>query len=62
MKRDFNVLDSYPVMLEINKVFSKIIFKVTSEREINFTIELKPNVDLISKTPYRMTTLEFCEL
>jgi hypothetical protein len=32
------------------------------ERELDFTIELKPGVEPISKTLYRMTALELCEL
>jgi hypothetical protein len=32
------------------------------ERELDFTIELKPGSEPISKTLYRMTVLELCEL
>jgi hypothetical protein len=32
------------------------------ERELDFTIELKPSLEPISKTPFRMTTPKLCEL
>ena len=32
------------------------------ERELDFSIELKPGSEPISKTPYRMTVPELCEL
>ena len=32
------------------------------ERQLDFTIELKPGAELICKTPYRMIMPEICEL
>ena len=35
---------------------------LTPKRDIDFTIELVPGVVIVSKTPYRMSTLEMLEL
>jgi hypothetical protein len=55
-------LDQYPVLSEFKDVFLNELPGLPSERELDFTIELKPGVEPISKTPYRMTMLELCEL
>jgi hypothetical protein len=55
-------LDQYPVFSEFKDVFLKEFPGLPSEREINFTIELKPGVEPISKTPYRMAVPKLCEL
>jgi hypothetical protein len=55
-------LDRYPVLSEFKDVFPKELPGLPPERELGFTIELKPSADPISKTPYRMTALELCEL
>ena len=36
--------------------------RLPPERELDFTIELKPGAEPISKTEYRMTAPELCEL
>ena len=55
-------LDRYPVLSEFQDVFPNQLPGLPPERELDFTIELKPGVEPISKTPYRMTTLKLCEL
>jgi hypothetical protein len=55
-------LDQYPVLSEFKDVFPNELPGLPPERELDFTIELKPGVEPISKTPYRMTALELCEL
>ena len=36
--------------------------RLPPERELDFTIEIKPGAEPISKTPYRMMASELCEL
>jgi hypothetical protein len=55
-------LDQYPVLLEFQDVFPNELPGLPHERELDFTIELKPSAEPISKTPYRMTAPELCEL
>ena len=55
-------LDQYPVLLEFQDVFPNELTGLPPERELDFTIELKPGAEPISKTPYRMTAPELCEL
>jgi hypothetical protein len=55
-------LDQYPVLSEFQDVFPNELRGLPPERELDFTIELKPGVEPISKTPYRMTVLELCAL
>ena len=55
-------LDYYLVLSEFKDVFSKELPGLPSERELDFTIELKPGAKPISKTPYRITMPELCEL
>jgi hypothetical protein len=55
-------LDQYPVLSEFKDVFPNKLPGLPPERELDFTIELKPGAEPISKTPYRMTASELCEL
>jgi hypothetical protein len=43
-------------------VFPNELPGLPPERELDFTIELKPGAEPISKTLYRMTVSELCEL
>jgi hypothetical protein len=54
-------LDQYSVLSEFQDVFPNELPGLPPERELDFTIELKPGAEPISKTPYRMTALELCE-
>ena len=49
-------------MSEFQDVFPNELPGLPLEREIDFTIELKPGAEPISKTPYQMTAPELCEL
>jgi len=51
-------LEQYPVLQEFKVVFPKKLPGLPPKRELDFTIELKPNVEPIFNTPYRMATLE----
>jgi hypothetical protein len=55
-------LDQYPVLLEFQDVFLNELPGLPPKRELDFTILLKPGAEPISKTPYRMTAPELCEL
>jgi hypothetical protein len=55
-------LDQYPVLSEFKDVFLNELPRLPPERELDFAIELKPGVEPISKTLYRMTVPELCEL
>jgi hypothetical protein len=61
-KRNGPSLDQYPVLSEFKDVFPNELLGLPPERELDFTIELKPGVEPISKTLYRMTASELCEL
>jgi hypothetical protein len=49
-------LDQYPVLSEFKDVFPNEFSGLPPERELDFTIEIKPGVEPISKTLYRMTS------
>jgi hypothetical protein len=55
-------LDQYPVLSEFKDVFPNKLLGLPPERELDFTIELKPGDKPISKTLYQMTMPELCEL
>ena len=55
-------LDQYPVLSKFKDVFLNELPGLPPEKEIDFTIELKPSAEPISKTLYWMTVLELCEL
>ena len=55
-------LDQYPIISEFKDVFPNELPGLPPERELDFTIELKPTAKPISKTPYRMTAPKLCEL
>jgi hypothetical protein len=55
-------LDQYPVLSEFKDVFPNELPGLPPEREIDFTIEIKPGAEPISKNLYRMTVSELCEL
>jgi hypothetical protein len=54
-------LDQYPVLSEFQDVFPNELLGLPPEREIDFTIELKPGAEPISKTSYQMMVPELCE-
>jgi hypothetical protein len=54
--------DQYLVLSEFKDVFPNELPGLPPERELDFTIELKPGAEPISKTLYQMTVPELCEL
>ena len=46
-------LNKYLVLVEFNDVFPMELPRFPCEREIDFTIEIKPGLELTLKTPYR---------
>ena len=55
-------LEDYRVLQEFKDVFPHEIPGLPPKRDIDFTIELMPGAAPVSKTPYRMSTLEMLEL
>jgi hypothetical protein len=55
-------LDQYLVLSEFNDVFLNELPGLPLERELDFTIELKPGVEPVSKTLYQMTMPKICDL
>ncbi|KAK9065033.1 hypothetical protein SSX86_016416 [Deinandra increscens subsp. villosa] len=55
-------LDEQPVVKEFPDVFPEELPGLPPEREVEFTIELLPGAEPISKAPYRMAPLELQEL
>ena len=55
-------LEDYQVLHEFKDVFPNEIPGLPPKRDIDFIIELVPGAALVSKTPYRMSTLEMLEL
>ena len=55
-------LNSYPVLSEFKDVFPEELPQLPAKGELDFTVELKPGVEPISKTPYRMITPKLREL
>jgi hypothetical protein len=54
-------LEDFSVLQEFEYVLQEIP-GLSSKREIDFSIDLVPRVDPLSKTPYIMSTLELKEL
>jgi hypothetical protein len=55
-------LDQYPILSDFKDVFPNELSGLPHQRELDFTIELKAGAEPISKTLYRMTVPELCEL
>ncbi|XP_076929221.1 uncharacterized protein LOC143593489 [Bidens hawaiensis] len=55
-------IDSHPVVCEYADVFPKELPGLPQDREVEFTINLIPGAEPISKAPYRMAPLELKEL
>ena len=55
-------LDLYTIFSEFKDVFANELPRLPPERDIYFTIELKPGAEQISKTLYQMTAPKICEL
>jgi hypothetical protein len=55
-------LEHLPVVREFADVFPEELPRMPSERDLEFTIDLKPGIEPIARTPYRMSTPELQEL
>jgi hypothetical protein len=55
-------LEHLPVVKEFADVFPEELPGIPLERELEFTIDMKPRTEPIARTPYRMSTPEFQEL
>ncbi|XP_074342628.1 uncharacterized protein LOC141680249 [Apium graveolens] len=55
-------IEDYPVVREYEDVFPDELPGLSPHREVEFTIELVPGAEPISKAPYRMAPLELQEL
>jgi hypothetical protein len=55
-------LEHLPVVKEFADVFPEELPGIPPERELEFTIDLKPGTEPIARTPYRMSTPELQEL
>ena len=55
-------LEELPIVSECVDVFLEDLAGLSSNREIEFSIDLVPNTTPISKAPYRMAQLELREL
>ena len=62
MKTETPKLEDYLVLQEFRDFFPDEILGIPPKRDIDFTIELVLGAALVSKTPYRMSTLELLEL
>ena len=55
-------LEDFQILQEFRDVFPDEIPGLPPKIDIDFTIELMPGAATVSKTPYRMSTLETLEL
>jgi hypothetical protein len=55
-------LEHLLVVREFADVFPEELLGMLPERELEFTIDLKPGTELIARMPYRMSTPELQEL
>ncbi|XP_074342902.1 uncharacterized protein LOC141680626 [Apium graveolens] len=62
ISKDEPRIENYPVVKEYEDVFPDELPGLPPHREVEFTIELVPGAEPISKAPYRMAPLELQEL
>ena len=55
-------LENPLVVQECDDLFPEELPSLSPERELEFTIDLKPGTEPIARVPYRMSTLELQEL
>ena len=61
-KNETHKLEDYHVLKKFRDVFPDEIPGLPPNRDIDFKIELMPGAAKVSKTPYRMSTLELIEM
>ena len=62
VENDTPRLEGFHMLQEFRNVFPDEIPGLPPKRDIDFTIKLVPRAALVSKTPYRICTLEILEL
>jgi hypothetical protein len=55
-------LEHLPMLREFADIFPEELHGMPPERELEFTIDLKPRTEPIARMPYSMSTLELQEL
>jgi hypothetical protein len=55
-------LEDHPILREYKDMFPEEVPSLPPRRDIDFSIELAPGVVPMSRTPYRMSTLELVDL
>ena len=58
-KKDTVDVSQHPILSQFADVFPEELPRLPPKREIDFTIELKPGIEPISRVPYRMMTPKF---
>ncbi|KAH9303963.1 hypothetical protein KI387_008367, partial [Taxus chinensis] len=61
-EEDDDFMKQFPLLQSFRDVFPEELPGLPPKREFDFTIEIKPGTEPISKAPYRMTTTELVEL
>eukprot|EP00253_Pinus_taeda_P015998 PITA_15998 len=61
-KSDSEYFDKHPFLVEFKGVFPEELPGLPPKREIDFTIDLKPDMEPIAKAPYWMSALKLKEL
>jgi hypothetical protein len=56
------ILEGHPILREYKYVFPEEVPGLPPRRDIDFSIELVPGAVLVSRTPYRISTLELVVL
>jgi hypothetical protein len=51
-------LEDHPILREYKDMFPEEVLGLPPRRDIDFSIELAPGAMPVSRTPYRMSTLE----
>jgi hypothetical protein len=62
VKDEIPILEDHPILREYRDVFPEEVLGLPIRRDIDFSIELSPRVVPVSRTPYRMSTLEIVDL
>ena len=61
-KKETPILDEIPIVREFPDVFPEELPGLPPDREIEFSIDLIPGAEPVSKAPYRMAPMEMKEL
>ncbi|KAL8126189.1 hypothetical protein AgCh_013466 [Apium graveolens] len=61
-KKETPILDEIPIVRELPDIFPEELPGLPPDREIEFSMDLIPGVELVSKAPYRMAPMEMKEL